>query len=433
MKKVYVGMSADLLHPGHTNILQAAAKLGEVTVGLLTDKAIASYKRLPYLSYEQRKTVVENIKGVGAVIPQHTLDYSENLRAVKPDYVVHGDDWKTGVQAKTRQTVINTLAEWGGELVEISYTPGISSTQLHSSLKEVGTTPTIRLSRLRRLIAAKSIVRVLEAHTPLCGLIIENAKETVNDIPVEFDAMWSSSLTDSTSKGKPDIEALDVTSRLHTINDMFEVTTKPLIYDADTGGRPEHFQFTVKSLERLGVSAAIIEDKIGLKRNSLFGNDVAQQQDTIEDFCHKIGVGKRAQITDDFMIIARIESLVLEAGMDDAIRRARAYIEAGADGIMIHSRKKTPDEILEFCQLYKTFADGTTLVAVPTSYNTITDDELAEAGVNIVIYANHMLRAAYPAMRDVAHSILRHGCAKEADDLCMPVKEILDLIPGTRK
>jgi len=432
MKRVYVGMSADLLHPGHINILNEAARYGEVTVGVLTDKAIASYKRLPYLTYEQRKTVVENLKDVAAVVPQHELDYTINLRELKPDYVVHGDDWKSGVQAKTRQKVIDVLSEWGGELIEVGYTPGISSTQLHGSIKEVGTTPNVRCRRLKRLIEAKNVVRVLEAHTPLCGLIIEHASVEVDGVNREFDAMWSSSLTDSTSKGKPDIEAVDLTARLQNINDTFEVTTKPMIYDADTGGKPEHFALAVKSLERVGVSAVIIEDKIGLKKNSLFGNDVAQEQDSIEDFCHKIKMGKSAQVTRDFMIIARIESLILDKGMDDAVQRAKAYIDAGADGIMIHSRKKTPDQILDFCKLYREFETQVPLVAVPSSYNATTDEELADAGVDIVIYANHMLRAAYPAMSNVAHSILKHGRSRECEGDCLSIEQILDLIPGTR-
>ncbi|MCF6217049.1 MAG: phosphoenolpyruvate mutase [Emcibacter sp.] len=432
MNTVYVGMSADLIHTGHINIINEAAKLGDVIVGVLTDKAISSYKRLPYLTYEQRSIIVGSIKGVSKVIAQETLDYTSNLNKLKPDYVVHGDDWKEGVQAKTRQSVIDTISQWGGELVEIGYTPGISSTQLNASIKEIGTTPDIRLRRLRRLIDAKPIVRVLEAHTPLCGLIIEHAKVEKNNAVNEFDAMWSSSLTDSTSKGKPDIEAVDLTTRLQNINETFEVTTKPLIYDADTGGKPEHFALAVKSLERVGVSAVIIEDKIGLKKNSLFGNDVTQQQDTIEDFCHKIKVGKNAQVTDDFMVIARIESLILEMGMEDALNRAAAYIEAGADGIMIHSREKSPAEILEFCDKYSRFEKRVPLVAVPSSYNSITDAELSEAGVNVVIYANHMLRAAYPAMSKVAHSILEHGRSKECEDNCITIKEILDLIPGTR-
>ncbi|MDC0111081.1 phosphoenolpyruvate mutase [Emcibacteraceae bacterium] len=432
MKKVYIGMSADLIHTGHINVINEAAKLGDVTVGVLTDKAIASYKRLPYLTYEQRSIIVNNVKGVANVIPQETLDYSANLLALKPDYVVHGDDWREGIQAKTRQKVIDIITQWGGELVEVGYTPGISSTQLNASIKEVGTTPDIRLRRLRRLIDAKPIVRVLESHTPLCGLIIEYAKAAKGNVGNEFDAMWSSSLTDSTSKGKPDIEAVDLTTRLQNINDTFEVTTKPMIYDADTGGKPEHFALAVKSLERVGVSAVIIEDKIGLKKNSLFGNDVAQQQDSIEDFCHKIKMGKVAQVTDDFMVIARIESLILEQGMEDALTRAAAYIEAGADGIMIHSREKSPAEILEFCDKYSKFENRVPLVAVPSSYNSITDTELAEAGVSVVIYANHMLRAAYPAMSDVAHSILEHGRSKECESDCLSIKEILELIPGTK-
>jgi phosphoenolpyruvate phosphomutase / 2-hydroxyethylphosphonate cytidylyltransferase len=429
MKDVYVGMSADIIHPGHMNILKEAAKLGDVTVGLLTDKAIASYKRLPYMSYEQRKDVIENIKGVSSVIPQETLDYRPNLEKFKPAIVVHGDDWKEGVQYKTRQQVIDTLAQWGGALVEPSYTDGISSTQINKSLKEIGTTPDIRRSRLRRLIEAKPVVRILEAHNALSGLIIESIK---SDLGVEYDGMWSSSLTDSTSKGKPDIEAVDVSTRINTINEIFEVTTKPMIYDADTGGIAEHFAFTVRTLERTGISAVIIEDKTGLKKNSLFGNDVAQTQDSIENFCQKIQVGKKAQITDEFMIIARIESLILEKGMDDALNRAKAYIKAGVDGIMIHSRKKEADEVLEFCQKFRHFNDNTPLIVVPSSYTQITAKELQKAGVNVVIYANHMLRAAYPGMMNVAKSILDRDRSFEAEKDLLSIKHILDLIPGTK-
>lgn len=428
-KKVYVGMSADLVHPGHMNILKVAAEYGEVIVGLLTDKAIASYKRLPYMTYEQRKVVIENIKGVKEVIPQDTLDYRPNLELVRPDIVVHGDDWKEGVQAKTRQQVIDTLAKWGGELIEPSYTDGISSTALNRSLKELGTTPDIRRSRLRRLIDSKDVVRIMEAHNALSGLIVENIK---GDNGVEYDGMWSSSLTDSTSKGKPDIEAVDVSTRINTINEIFEVTTKPMIYDADTGGIAEHFAFTVRTLERTGISAVIIEDKTGLKKNSLFGNDVSQTQDTIENFCEKIKTGKKAQITDDFMIISRIESLILEAGMDDAVKRAKAYIEAGTDGIMIHSRQKTPNEVLEFCKILRAYNEHIPIIVVPTSYNQITAKELSEAGINVVIYANHMLRAAYPGMKNVAKSILDNDRSLEAEKELLSINEILDLIPGTR-
>lgn len=429
MKKVYVGMSADLVHPGHMNILKLAATLGEVTVGLLTDKAIAGYKRLPFMTYEQRKAVIENIKGVKEVIPQETLDYRPNLELLKPDIVVHGDDWKEGVQAKTRQQVIDTLAKWGGKLIEPSYTNGISSTALNKSLKEIGTTPDIRRSRLKRLIESKLIVRIMESHNALSGLIVENIK---GDNSIEYDGMWSSSLTDSTSKGKPDIEAVDVSARINTINEIFEVTTKPMIYDADTGGIAEHFAFTVRTLERTGISAVIIEDKTGLKKNSLFGNDVSQTQDTIENFCHKIEIGKKAQVTNDFMIIARIESLILEKGMDDAVSRAKAYIEAGADGIMIHSRKKEPDEVLEFCKILREFNENVPIVVVPTSFNQITAKELSDAGINIVIYANHMLRAAYPGMKNVAKSILEHDRSYEAEKELLSINEILDLIPGTK-
>jgi phosphoenolpyruvate phosphomutase len=432
MKKVYVGMSADLVHPGHINIIREAAKLGCVTVGLLTDKAIAGYKRLPFLTYEQRKTVVIQIKGVENVIPQETLDYSYNLKKVRPHYVVHGDDWCIGVQARTRQKVIETLNEWGGKLIEVPYTPGISSAQLNNGLKAIGTTPNIRLGTLRRLIAAKPFVRVIEVHNGLTGLIVETLKIDLDGASREFDCMWSSSLTDSTAKGKPDIEAVDMTSRMATVDGIFEVTTKPLIFDADTGGRPEHFGFTVKSLERLGVSAVIIEDKAGLKKNSLFGTEVQQSQDTIENFCHKIKIGKDACITSDFMTIARIESLILGKGIDDAIERADAYIGAGADGIMIHSKDKDPDEIFEFCKGYNQFDARKPLVLVPTSYHKTHEKDLANAGANVIIYANQMLRAAYPAMLSVAKSILEHGRSSECEDQCMSINEILNLIPGTR-
>jgi phosphoenolpyruvate mutase len=430
-KKVYVGMSADLLHPGHINLLTEAAKLGDITVGLLSDKAIASYKRLPYLEYEHRKAVIAAVKGVTEVIEQSTLDYTENLKKIKPDYVVHGDDWKTGIQSQTRQNVINTLAEWNGKLIEVPYTKGISSTSINQTLKEIGTTPEIRKARLRRLINSKKIVRVLEVHNGLSGLIAEKITHNEGNILNEFDAMWSSSLTDSTSRGKPDIEAVDISSRLVTVNDIFEVTTKPMIFDGDTGGQPEHFNFTVKSLERLGVSAVVIEDKTGLKKNSLLGTDVVQVQADISDFCYKIEMGKQAKVTNEFMIVARIESLILGRGMEDALKRASSYVEAGADSILIHSRQKTPDEIATFCKTFRESNKSTPLIIVPTSYNSITEEEAADLGVNVVIYANHMLRSAYPSMKNTAISILKHKRSYEADNTCMPINEILNLIPGT--
>lgn len=432
-KTVYVGMSADIIHPGHLNIIREAAKLGRVVVGVLTDAAIASYKRLPYLTYEQRALVVENLKGVDEVVPQTTLDYVPNLESIRPDYVLHGDDWKQGVQQKARQRVIECLAAWGGKVIDIPYTQGISSSMLNQRLKEIGTTPEVRMKRLRRLIAAKPIVRICESHSGLTGLIIENTAVEVNDMKREFDGMWASSLTDSTSKGKPDIEAVDLTTRLHGLNDALEVTTKPVIYDGDTGGKVEHFVFTVRTLERLGVSAIIIEDKIGLKKNSLFGTDAVQMQDTIEGFCTKIKAGKNAQITDDFMIIARCESLIAGKPVSDALERCFAYVEAGADGVMIHSKEKSGADVKAFCQEFRLRHADVPIVVVPTTYNHITEDELASWGVNVVIYANHMLRSAYPAMVNCARSILLNGRSKEAAAAyCMPIKEILELIPGTK-
>tara|TARA_B100000963_G_scaffold215256_1_gene187759 strand:- start:5348 stop:6646 length:1299 start_codon:yes stop_codon:yes gene_type:complete len=430
MKKVYVGMSADLIHPGHINILNKASELGDVVVGLLTDEAIASYKRIPNMTFEQRKIVIENIRFVKKVISQNTLDYSENLKIIKPDYVVHGDDWKGGVQSKTRQKVIETLKEWGGKLVEIPYTKNISSTKLNNAIKEVGTTPSIRSSYLRRMLEVKPLIRVNEVHHGLSGLITEKTFVERDGRPVGFDAMWSSSLTDSAAKGKPDIEAIDMTSRMQSVNDIFEVTTLPMIFDGDTGGKIEHFSYTVRSLERLGVSAVMIEDKTGLKKNSLFGTEAQQTQDTIENFQNKIAAGKRAQVTDDFMIGARIESLILKQGMDDALTRARAYIDAGADIIMIHSKEKKPDEIFEFCKIYQTFQDIVPLQVVPSTFDSVKEDEWEKRGVNIVTYANHMLRSSYPSMLETAKSILINGRSMEATEKLLSIKEVINLIPN---
>lgn len=437
--KIYIGMSADLLHPGHLNIIKEARKLlesydgGKLIIGLLTDKAIASYKRLPYMNWEQRKIVVENVKGVTQVVAQETLDYVPNLLKIKPDYVLHGDDWKTGTQEKTRQRVIDIMSQWGGRVIDIPYTEGISSTQLNKNLKEIGTTPEIRCHRLRRLLNSKDIVTICESHNGLSGLIVENTSIDENGRETEFDGIWISSLTQSAAQAKPDIGYLDTTTRMTTLNDILEVTTKPIIYDGDNGGPQEHFVFTVKTLERLGVSAIIIEDKVGLKKNSLFGTEVFQEQDKPDDFAQKIKIGKQAQVTEEFMIIARIESLILEQGMDDAITRAKTYLDAGADGIMIHSRKNTFDEIKEFATLYNQLPNRKPLVVVPSSYNQVTEEELIKNGINIVIYANHLLRAAYPAMVNTAKSILKHHRCKEAsDEYCMNIKDIITLIPGAK-
>jgi phosphoenolpyruvate mutase len=429
-KVVYVAMSADLIHHGHLNIIQHASNLGEVIIGLLTDNAISAYKPLPYLNYEQRKTIVENLKGVSKVIPQDTLDYTDNLKKIKPNFVVHGDDWIKGVQKDTRKQVIDTLKDWGGELVEVPYTDGVSSTQYKEAQKKLGTTPDLRRARLRRLLTSQSMVRIIEAHNGLTGLIVENTEILENDYPVQFDGMWMSSLTDSTSRGKPDIEVVTTAERVKTLEDILEVTTKPIIYDGDSGGLAEHFVFTVKTLERLGVSAIIIEDKVGLKKNSLFGTAGGQSQDTIENFCNKISAGKKAQVTSEFMIIARIESLILEQGEEDALKRAKAYIKAGADGILIHSKSKEFTEVKSFCEKFRKEDKDTPIVVVPSTYNHVTEQDLVEAGINAVIYANHLLRSAYPAMTKVAEQILKDKSSKNTNDQCMPIKEIITLIPS---
>ncbi len=428
-KTVYVGMSADLIHPGHLSIIDVARKLGDVTVGLLTDEAIASYKRLPFMAYEQRKIVIENIRGVANVIPQTTLDYTQNLLDVRPNYVVHGDDWKDGVQSSVRDRVIEVLGQWGGELIEPKYTEGISSTQLNIAMREIGTTPEIRMKRFRRLLASNRVVRILEVHSGLTALIVENTRISHDERELEFDGMWISSLTDSVAKGKPDNGLVDLTSRLGTIEEALEGTTKPLIFDGDSGGLAEHFVFTVRTLERLGVSAVVIEDKEGLKQNSLYGTDVPQSQAVPEIFGQKIAAGKKAQITEDFSIIARIESLILGAGVEDALHRARTYIDSGADGIMIHSRAETPDEVLEFCGHFAEIPNRVPLVVAPTTFNETFEEEFVSAGIQVVIYANHLLRSSYPSMVKTAECILRNGRAKEAEEMCMPIADCLALIP----
>jgi len=433
-KKVYLGMIADIMHPGLINIINEGAKYGDVIIGLFTDKAIATHKRLPYLTYEQRETVVRSIHGVADVVPQDDWSYVPNLVKYKPDYIIHGDDWLEGPDKYIRDEVFKVMESLGGKVIEIPYTKGITSSGLAEELESLGTTPQARLKSLRRLITAKPIVRIMESHCGLTGLIIEHTKVEVGNEVREFDGMWASSLTDSTSKGKPDIEAVDLTTRLHDLNDSLEVTTKPVIYDGDTGGKTEHFVFTVRTLERLGVSAVIIEDKVGLKQNSLFGTDAVQTQDTIEGFCAKIKAGKEAQVTRDFMIISRCESLIAGKPVDDALERCHAYVAAGADGIMIHSKNKDGMDIKEFCQRFREVDNHTPIVAVPTTYAQFTEEELASWGINIVIYANHMLRSAYPAMVKCAERILETTrCLEASEEYCMPIKQILNLIPGTKK
>ena len=433
-KTIYLPMAVDLIHIGHITIINEARSFGRVIVGLLTDKAIARYKRVPLATYEQRKRVIENIVGVSEVVKQDDDDYVSIIRKLKPDYFIHGDDWKTGVQKEKRERVIETMKEWGGKVIDSKRkgNKGISSTKLAEDLNSRGTTPERRRAMLRRIMDVKPIVRILEVHNGLTGRIVEMAKIEKGEEVKEFDGMWLSSLTDSVAKGKPDNGSVDFSSRQNTIDQIFEVTTKPMIVDADNGGFPEHFALMVKTLERLGVSAVIIEDKIGLKSNSLFSNAHENQtQDSIEEFSHKIISGKKAQVGSDFMIVARIESLILNKGMNDALKRAKAYIEAGADAIMIHSKEKTPDEIFTFCKEYKKFKRKVPIVVVPSTYSSVTEAELIEHGVKIVIYANHLLRSAYPAMVKTAENILENNGCGDAEKICMPIKEILTLIPGS--
>jgi len=428
-KTVYMCFSTDVIHGGHTSIIEKAAQLGELTIGMLTDEVVASYRRFPVLKYEERVKLLQSIKGVSRVIPQKTLSYAENLRMLKPDYVVHGDNWVTGFQKPIRDEVIEVLKEYGGELVEFPYSYNEQYEKLELSQREQLSMPDVRRGRLKQLLQMKPLVTAIEAHSGITGLIAEKTTVLKDGKTYQFDAMWCSSLCDSTSKGKPDIELLDMSTRLRTVDEIMDVTTKPIIIDGDTGGLTEHFVYNIRTLERMGVSAVIIEDKTGLKKNSLFGTEVEQTQDTIENFCAKIAAGKAALKTKDFFLIARIESLILEKGMEDALTRAFAYVNAGANGIMIHSRKKDPAEIFEFCEKFRAKDATTPLVVVPTSFNSVTEDEFAARGVNIVIYANQLTRSGFPAMKKVAETILTNRRAKEADEMCMPIKEILTLIP----
>lgn len=429
-KTVFLCMSTDVIHGGHIEIIRKAAELGELTVGVLTDEAVATYKRYPMLSCEERMKIISGIKGVHRVSRQEDISYERPLREWKPDYVVHGDDWRTGFQAPVREECIRLLEEYGGTLVEFPYSQNEEYEALESAARAQLSIPDYRRGRLKRLLNTKGFVTCIEAHNGITGLIAETSAVPENGTSRQFDGMWVSSLCDSTAKGKPDIELVDFSSRMATINDIMEVTTKPIILDGDTGGLAEHFVYTVRSLERIGVSAVIIEDKIGLKKNSLFGTDVEQTQDEIGHFCEKIHAGKAAQKTKDFLIIARIESLILEKGLEDAMNRARAYVKAGADGIMIHSRQKSPEEIFAFAERFRSENQHPYLVVVPTSFNSVTEEEFRARGVNVVIYANHLIRSSFPAMQKTAETILKNHRAMEADEAyCMPIKQILSLIP----
>ena len=428
-RTVYMCFSTEYIHSGHVAIINKAKRLGRLIIGILSDEAVASYKRFPLIPFEERKALIENIAGVERVVEQKTLSYADNLRALKPDYVVHGDDWCEGFQKPIRQEVCSVLEEYGGKLIEYPYSNNPKYKELDANHRAEVSMPDIRRGRLRKLINMKGLVTAMEAHSGITGLIVENTKVLQDGKTYQFDAMWISSLCDSTAKGKPDIELVDMTSRFRTIDDIMEVTTKPIIFDGDTGGLTEHFVYTVRSLERMGVSMVIIEDKTGLKKNSLFGTEVKQTQASIPDFCEKIMAGKKAQKTKDFMICARIESLILERGMADALERGFAFTEAGADAIMIHSRKKDPAEIFEFVAKFREKNTTTPIVVVPTSFNTVTEQEFKDRGVNVVIYANQLTRTGFPAMQDAARTILENHRAKECDDKCMSIKEIITLIP----
>ena len=429
-RTVYMCFASDIIHGGHISIIKKAQKLGKLIIGVLSDEAVASYKRMPLVPASERKVMFENIAGVYKVVDQTTLSYKENLEKYRPSIVVHGDDWCQGFQRPIRDEVTAILATYGGKLVEYPYSADPKYAEIDARTRSDLAMPDIRRGRLKRMLDAKGLITAMEAHDGLTGLIVENTKVYQDGGAHQFDAMWISSLCDSTAKGKPDIELVDMTSRFRTIEDITEVTTKPIIFDGDTGGKTEHFVYTVRSLERLGVSMVIIEDKTGLKKNSLFGTEVKQTQDSIENFSEKIRAGKKAQRTKEFMICARIESLILEQGMEDALTRAFAFVDAGADAIMIHSRKKDPSEIQEFIEKFREKDKSTPIVLVPTSFNSVKEEEWKERGANIIIYANQLMRAEVPAMQKAAETILENHRAEECDAMLMPFKDIIRLIPA---
>jgi len=428
MSLVYTCFTTDIIHEGHLNILRKASEYGDVMVGVLADEELVRFDRFPTISLEERIALIRGIEGVNQVIVQNNIMYDEIVEKYHPDYVIHGDNWLTGPMKVIRENVAKLIGPYGGKIIDVPYTYNENVKRADDKIREKLAMPEYRRKRLKQLIHMCPIVKTIEVHSGLTGLIAEKTIVENEGELNQFDAMWISSLCDSTVKGKPDIELVDMTSRFRTIDDVMEVTTKPIIFDGDTGGLVEHFVYTIRSLERMGVSAIIIEDKTGLKKNSLFGTEVKQTQDSIEHFSEKIRAGKKVQLTDDFMIIARIESLILEQGMEDALNRAKAFVEAGADGIMIHSRKKDPAEILEFCDKFRIENKETPLVVVPSSFNSVTEAELVAHGVNIVIYANQMTRSAFPAMEQTAKDILKYHRAQEVDSRLLPIKDIISLI-----
>lgn len=429
-KIIYVPMGADILHTGHLNIINKAKKYGQIIIGLFTDSAIAEYKTFPLINYNQRLEIIKNIKGVNKIVKQKTWDYSYNLNKIKPDFLIHGDDWKKGIQKKTRLKVLKLLKRWNGKLIELPYTKQPEMKENKKNMQNLIYNPENRVSRLKRLLKSKKIVRFIESHNPLTGLIIEKLKINHKNEFKEFEGIWSSSLTDSASNGKPDNQSVELSTRIQNLNNIIEVTTKPILFDADNGGRPEHLPYTIRNLERLGVSAIAIEDKIGLKSNSLFKDQSKANQDTIKNFCKKIKIACNARRSPDFLIVARIESFILGRDLHDAIKRAESYSKAGADLILIHSKEKTPREIFLFSKKFKKSKFFKPLIAVPSTYSKVSEDQLIKNGFKVVIYANHLLRAAYPAMENAALKILKNSRSLEIEKKIIPIKKILNIIPA---
>ena len=431
-KIIYLGLTADLIHAGHINIINEALKYGQLLIGLITDQAISKEKRLPLLSYFDRKALLLNIKGVKDIVPQEDWDYSINLQKYKPDFFIHGDDWNTSEYKIIKNNCINVLSAYGGKLIEIAHTPNINSDLVVDKIRKLKNVSSLRQNTLKRLLQSKSFIKIIEVHSPMSAMIIDNLKINNERGSNFFDGFWSSSLSDSTLFGRPDIESLDIASRLNMINNIFHATTKPLVMDIDTGGLLEHLEINIKTIEQAGVSAVVIEDKKGLKKNSLFGNEVIQHQEDVKVFQEKIKLINTIKVNDNFLCIARIESLILDKGLEDALHRASSYVDAGADMVLIHSRKKTPDEVFLFANEFKRDHPNIPLACIPTSFYTVTEGLLQDKGFNLSIYANHLIRASYKHMEKIAKSILTYQTSQYIEEDIESVKDILNLIPGTK-
>jgi len=422
-KTVYVGMVGDMLHVGHINILKTAARLGRVTVGVLTDRAVVGYKRLPLLAFEDRVRVVESIADVAAVVPQKTLSYVENLRALRPDYVVHGDDWRYGDQvSRARAEVIATLGEWGGELVEVAYTKGISSTAIHRSGAADALFSGTRQGRLRRLLAAKPTLRIVEAHSGLSAKIAAEVRGP--DGATGFDAVWQSGLTDAIHRGKSDGGAVDRGRRLQAVEEILDAGPLPLIYDGRAAGRPETVFDLTRALDKAGVSALCLGDRSDPDRT---GPEMSPAETVAQ-----IEAVRAACPTGAVMAISRIVVAAPGNGgsgaLDRALDRALALLEAGSDAVMFDSAADTAEPILDIAARLRRQRRDVPLFAAQSDRWGAPIHRFENAGIDAVVYETHLLRATVAPMRRAATALLAEGTGPAPD--LTPLPELRGLFPS---